>query len=183
MTAALVENLPSAFRTVDGTRIVAWSGNRAACFGSHMSHIDDHSASESAEKRQPRQSRLVKAALENDRFGRFDITVRNVSQTGIGGRAPHGLARGDRLTVHLPGHRAMMGTVRWVVDQCFGIETDEEIRIDQLRAAHGGGGMPSADQSIEFRIVPAPKVVSKRPGLSLGAATPLDPHRSDWRMR
>lgn len=148
-----------------------------------MSHDEEQTASESAEKRQPRQSRLVKAALESDRFGRFDVTVRNVSQTGIGGQAPHCLARGERLTVHLPGHKAMMGTVRWVFDQRFGIETDEEIRADQLRAAHGGGCVPSADQSIEFRIVPAPKYMGKRPGLSLGAASPTDPRRSDWGRR
>ena len=147
-----------------------------------MSHDEEQSASESAEKRQPRQSRLVKAALESDRFGRFDVTVRNVSQTGIGGQAPHCLARGERLTVHLPGHRAMMGTVRWVVDQRFGIETDEEIRLDQLRAAHGGG-VPSADRSVEFRIIPPPKDGAKRPGLSLGAASPGNPYMSDWRAR
>jgi hypothetical protein len=146
-----------------------------------MSHIDNSPDAESAEKRQPRQSRLVKAALESDRFGRFDVTIRNVSQTGIGGQAPHILNRGERLTVHLPGHKPMMGTVRWVVDQRFGIETDEEIRTEQLRAAHGGGGLPSADQSIEFRIVPPPKIVARRPGLSLGAATPIDPRKSDWR--
>ena len=147
-----------------------------------MSHTDTNSEAESAEKRQPRQSRLVKAALETERFGRFDVTIRNVSQTGIGGQAPHALANGERLTVHLPGHKPMTGTVRWVVDQRFGIETDEEIRPDQLRAAHGGG-VPTADQSIEFRIVPPPKIVGGRPGLSLGAGSPLDPRKSDWRMR
>lgn len=144
-----------------------------------MSYPADNSASE---KRQPRQSRLVKAALENARFGRFDVTVRNVSQTGIGGQGPHSLQNGERLTVHLPGHEPMAGTVRWVCDQRFGIETDGEIRIAQLRSAHGGT-VPSADNSIEFRIVPPPRVVAKRPGLSLGAATPIDPHKSDWRQR
>ncbi|MGH6652692.1 MAG: PilZ domain-containing protein [Sphingopyxis sp.] len=144
-----------------------------------MSYPADNSASE---KRQPRQSRLVKAALENARFGRFDVTVRNVSQTGIGGQGPHSLQNGERLTVHLPGHEPMAGTVRWVCDQRFGIETDGEIRIAQLRSAHGGT-VPSADNSIEFRIVPPPRVVAKRPGLSLGAATPIDPRKSDWRQR
>ncbi|WP_260580900.1 PilZ domain-containing protein [Sphingopyxis sp. PET50] len=144
-----------------------------------MSNPADDSASE---KRQPRQSRLVKAALESERFGRFDVTVRNVSQTGIGGQAPHPLQNGERLTVHLPGHPPMTGTVRWVCDQRFGIETDSEIRIEQLRAAHGGS-MPSADQSIEFRIIPPPKTVAKRPGLQLGAASPTNPYTSDWRSR
>ena len=147
-----------------------------------MSYPADNSASESAEKRQPRQSRLVKAALENGRLGRFDVTVRNVSQTGIGGQGPHPLQNGERLTVHLPGHPPMAGTVRWVCDQRFGIETDGEIHLDKLRTAHGGS-VPSADQSVEFRIVPPPKIVARRPGLSLGAATPINPRKSDWRMR
>ncbi|WP_077147750.1 PilZ domain-containing protein [Sphingopyxis sp. KK2] len=147
-----------------------------------MSYNDEIPASESAEKRQPRQSRLVKGALESERFGRFDVTIRNVSQTGIGGQAPCALTRGERVAVHLPGHRPMMGTVRWVVDHRFGIETDDEIRVEQLRAAHGGG-VPAADQSVEFRIIPPPKDVAKRPGLSLGAASPGNRYMSDWRAR
>lgn len=147
-----------------------------------MSHTDDHPGSEDAEKRQPRQSRLVKAALEAERFGKFDVTIRNVSQTGIGGQAPCALTQGERVAVHLPGHRPMMGTVRWVFDKRFGIETDDEIHVEQLRAAHGGG-VPSADQSVEFRIIPPPKDVAKRPGLSLGAASPSNPYMSDWRAR
>lgn len=147
-----------------------------------MSFSAENPGPDPAEKRQPRQSRLVKATLEAERFGTFDVTIRNVSQTGIGGQAPCALTRGERLTVHLPGYRPMMGTVRWVVDQRFGIETDEEIRVEQLRAAHGGG-VPSADRSVEFRIIPPPKDVAKRPGLSLGAASPGNPYTSDWRAR
>ncbi len=143
--------------------------------------MSNHADEPSADKRQPRQSRLVKATLECDRFGRFDVTVRNVSQTGIGGQGPHILDRGERLTVHLPGHGAMAGTVRWVDDRRFGIETDAEIHIDQLRAAHGGG-LPSADQSVEFRIVPPPKIVSRRPGLTTGVS-PQHPGKSDWNTR
>ena len=147
-----------------------------------MSVPADNSASESAEKRQPRQSRLVKAALESDRFGRFDVTIRNVSRTGIGGRGPVALNRGERLAIYLPGHRPMTGTVRWVSDQNFGIETDSEIRTEQLRAAHGGG-VPATDQSVEFRIIPPPRDVAWRPSLSLGAASPTNSYKSDWRSR
>ena len=147
-----------------------------------MSVPTDNPASENAEKRRPRQSRLVKASLENDRVGRVDVTIRNVSQTGLGGRGPISLDCGERLTIFLPGHRPMMGTVRWVSDQNFGIETDDDIRIDQLRTAHGGGA-PTSDQSVEFRIIPPPKDVAKRPGLSLGAASPTNPYASGWRSR
>ena len=46
---------------------------------------------------------------------RFDVTLRNVSLTGVGGQASHMLQIGERMTVFLPGHEPMMGTVRWAV--------------------------------------------------------------------
>ena len=131
-------------------------------------------------QRQPRQSRLVKAALECDSFGRFDVTLRNVSATGIGGQGPHVLTPQQRLTVFLPGHPPMPGIVRWVSDGRFGIETEGEIHIDQLRTAHGGA-LPSADSNnADFSIVPAPKVFARRPGLTPGFSTPRN---TDWRTR
>src|SRR3546814_4796865 len=60
------------------------------------------------EERQPRQSRLVKAALACQRLGRFDVTLRNVSLTGIGGQGPHALQIGERMTVIMPGHEPML---------------------------------------------------------------------------
>src|SRR3546814_9499689 len=88
------------------------------------------------EKRQPRQSRLVKAALACQLLGRFDVTLRNVSLTGIGGQGPHALQIGERMTVIMPGHEPMLGTVRWVAGTRFGIQTDREIETVRLRAAH-----------------------------------------------
>lgn len=132
-----------------------------------------------SDKRQPRQSRLVKAALGCQRRGRFDVTVRNVSETGIGGQAPHVLNIGERLTVFLPGHEPMMGTVRWVVDRRFGIETDRPVETIRLRAAHVDQ-LVAADSSIEFQIIPPPKDKIWRPGLKLGAAEPAHFGRSIW---
>lgn len=117
-----------------------------------------------AEKRQPRQARLVKAALACDRLGRFDVTLRNVSETGLGGQGPHMLEVGERVSIDLPGHAAMMGTVRWVVDRRFGIETDAPVETARLRAAHGDQ-IVAADHSIEFQIVPPPQMDTWRPGL------------------
>lgn len=128
-------------------------------------------STESAENRQPRQARLVKAALVCPRLGRFDVTIRNVSETGIGGRAPHGLTIGEKMTIFLPGHEPMLGTVRWVVDKSFGIETDRPVDIQRLRASHGDDLRPS-DSSIEFQIVPAPKADTWRPGLTRGTKLP-----------
>lgn len=133
--------------------------------GSTMSIPEDESTSrEAAEKRQPRQSRLVKASLECSRLGRFDVMLRNISLKGIGGTAPHPLSEGERLTLHLPGHRAMKGTVRWASSTSFGIETDDPIEAAQLRAAHDGT-LVTSDSKADFQIVPAPAVQPWRPGL------------------
>ncbi|MBA3940575.1 MAG: pilus assembly protein PilZ [Sphingopyxis sp.] len=123
------------------------------------------------EKRQPRQSRLVKAALACNRLGRFDVTVRNVSQTGVGGQGPHTLAIGERLTVFLPGHEPMPGTVRWVAGNRFGIETDRDIETVRLRAAHADQ-LVTTDSKADFQIVPAPQMSTWRPGLTRATSLP-----------
>ena len=123
------------------------------------------------EKRQPRQSRLVKAALACQRLGQFDVTIRNVSLTGVGGQGPHVLQIGERITVFLPGHEAMLGTVRWVAGNRFGIETDKPIETARLRAAHNDQ-LVTADSKVEFQIVPAPRMDTWRPGLSRATSLP-----------
>jgi hypothetical protein len=136
--------------------------------GLRMSNPGAETASPgSAEKRQPRQARLVKAALGCARLGRFDVTIRNVSATGIGGQAPQILDIGERMTVYLPGHEPMMGTVRWIADRRFGIETDRPVETGRLRGAHGDQLM-TADSSIEFQIIPPPTGSGRRPALTLG---------------
>lgn len=132
-----------------------------------------------AEKRQPRQSRLAKAALGCQRLGRFDITIRNVSETGVGGQGPLPLNIGERVTLYLAGHQPMLGTVRWVQGTRFGIETDRVIETIRLRAAHADQ-LVAADSSIEFQIIPPPRDTSWRPGLKLGAAKPAHFGRSVW---
>lgn len=120
-----------------------------------------------AEKRQPRQARLVKAALGCARLGQFDVTIRNVSETGVGGQAPHILTIGERMTLYLSGHEPMTGTVRWVADRRFGIETDKPIETSRLRGAHSDQ-LRASDSSIEFQIIPPPTGSGRRPALTLG---------------
>ncbi|KGB55259.1 PilZ domain-containing protein [Sphingopyxis sp. SE2] len=123
------------------------------------------------EKRQPRQSRLVKAALACQRLGRFDVTLRNVSLTGVGGQGPHILQIGERMTLFLPGHEPMLGTVRWVAGTRFGIQTDREIETMRLRAAHTDQ-IAAADSMAEFQIIPPPRVDTWRPGLTRATGLP-----------
>lgn len=124
-----------------------------------------NASTEAAEKRQPRQARLVKAALGCQRLGRFDVTLRNVSETGIGGQGPHILNIGERMTVFLPGHEPMLGTVRWVSGNRFGIETDKPVETMRFRASHGDD-LRTTDSVADFQIIPAPQVVTWRPGLT-----------------
>ena len=128
-------------------------------------------SSSSAEKRQPRQSRLVKAALACARLGQFDVTVRNVSETGIGGQAPFPLHIGERITVFLPGHEPMLGTVRWVAGNRFGIETDKAVETTKLRAVHGGS-TAAAHPTAGFAIIPPPTAPARRPALVTGVSRP-----------
>ncbi len=131
------------------------------------------------EQRQPRQSRLVKAALACTRLGQFDVTIRNVSETGIGGQAPGQLHIGERVTVFLPGHEPMLGTVRWVAGNRFGIQTDRAVEASRLRAAHGSGAA-APEHVAGFEIIPPPMAPARRPGLVLGAARPAHFGRSVW---
>lgn len=134
-------------------------------------------SSVSAEQRQPRQSRLVKAALACARLGQFDVTVRNVSETGIGGQAPCPLHIGERITVFLPGHDPMLGTVRWVAGNRFGIETDKAIEATRLRAAHGSGAA-APEHIAGFAIIPPPTAPARRPALVTGIGRPAQFGRS-----
>jgi hypothetical protein len=133
-----------------------------------------------SDKRQPRQSRLVKGALACARLGQFDVTIRNVSETGIGGQGPTALNIGERITVFLPGHDPMLGTVRWVVDKRFGIETDRPIDTTLLRAAHGGGVPANHAVASGFQIIPAPTAAPRRPGLVLGTSQATSFGRNTW---
>ncbi len=155
-------------------------GGRPSVMGRTMSNPEAPPASSPPdEKRQPRQSRLVKAALACTRLGQFDVTIRNVSETGIGGQAPGTLQIGERVTVFLPGHETMLGTVRWVAGNRFGIETDQPVEASRLRAAHGAGA--AAGEAVAgFEIIPPPTAPARRPGLVLGAAQPAQFGRSIW---
>ncbi len=136
-----------------------------------MSNPEASASTAPDEKRQPRQSRLVKGSLGCQRLGRFDITIRNVSETGLGGQGPHILNIGERMTVFLPGHEPMLGTVRWVAGTRFGIETDKPVETMRLRASHGEE-LRTSDSTADFQIVPPPKMDTWRPGLTRATTVP-----------
>mgnify|MGYP002777410608 CR=1 FL=1 len=125
-------------------------------------------AAKRGDSRRSRQSRLLKAELLTRRLGKFTATVRNVSEQGIGGKAPHELNLGERVQITLPGLLPLVGTVRWTFEGQFGIETDKSIALDALRTAYGNN-LPGGNQSA-FPIQRPPQTPAKRPALgSIGA--------------
>lgn len=121
------------------------------------------------EQRRTRQSRLLKADITSKRLGKFSATVRNVSEQGLGGKAPVELDLGERVKVELPGLLPLLGTVRWTVNGQFGIETDKAVALDALRTANGGN-LPGGDQGNAFPIMRPPAAPAKRPGLNAVSA-------------
>src|SRR3546814_17724343 len=71
------------------------------------------------------------------------------------------------MTVIMPGHEPMLGTVRWVAGTRFGIQTDREIETMRLRAAHKDQ-IVAADSTADFQINPPPRVDTWRPGMTSG---------------
>lgn len=133
---------------------------------------------ERAEKRRLRQLRLLRADVSSVRLGRFSVTVRNVSEQGIGGKAPVELNLGERVHIDLPGLLPLAGTVRWTFEGRFGVETDKPIALEALRSAYGDK-LPAADQSVHFQVMRPSIASAKRPALSsvrapFGQGTPVD---------
>src|SRR3546814_16620289 len=69
------------------------------------------------------------------------------------------------MTVIMPGHEPMLGTVRWVAGTRFGIQTDREIETMRLRAAHNDQIL-AADSTAAIETIPPPRAEPWRPGLT-----------------
>lgn len=116
------------------------------------------------DERRVRQSRLLRAEITSKRLGKFSVTVRNVSEQGLGGKAPLEFDLGERVKVELPGLLPLLGTVRWSMDGQFGIETDKAVALDALRTAHGSK-LPGSNQNEAFPILRPPVAPAKRPAI------------------
>ena len=81
--------------------------------------------------RNARESRLIRALLSGQSGISQDIFVRNLSRYGIGARASKiAPAKGERVSVLLPGQLAVSGIVRWRSGQHFGVELDAELEME-----------------------------------------------------
>lgn len=101
-----------------------------------MSYLDNKIVAADDSAREPRQRRLVRARMFNDRLHEVDIIIRNISGRGIGaaskGRPP---LKGERLSILLPHHQEVTGLVRWVDGLSFGFEMDCDLNLQVLADA------------------------------------------------
>lgn len=93
---------------------------------------------------------------------------RAISEHGLGGRASLTPKIGERLLVAIPGHRRLMGTVRWCEGDRFGVLTDHPIQIDDVRTANGDRLSTLDDRPGQFEILQHRHQSTYRPSLNLG---------------
>lgn len=82
--------------------------------------------------REVRSGRMFQAAVENARIGQQRVTIRNVSEHGLGGRSQVPLEPGEQLVVTLQGLGRIDATVRWSDGSRFGLRLDRPIDPSRL---------------------------------------------------
>ena len=108
-----------------------------------------------------RQRRLLKARMRHPDFGEIDILVRDVSETGLGGRCDLDLAVGESVVILLPDCRPAEGKIAWRKGQSFGVQLTAQINPEAVR------NRAPTDRPTEGYHVPEafrPSGETKRPG-------------------
>lgn len=77
--------------------------------------------------RAPRTSRLIIGNLRRADGAMVGARIRNLSSSGLGGKADAELARGETVEVMLPGLGSISGHVAWAHHGKFGIALDTVI--------------------------------------------------------
>ena len=100
-----------------------------------MSFMDRDELSGIAQREQ-RRARLVRGSMRLANGTVMPILVRNLSERGLGvackTRPP---ARGDAVTITLPGSPELKGVVRWVREYNMGIALDATVDTNSLADA------------------------------------------------
>lgn len=81
--------------------------------------------------RNARESRLIRALLTGQNGMPQDIFVRNLSRSGVGARASKiAPAKGEKVSILLPGQLVVSGVVCWRSGQHFGVQLDAELEME-----------------------------------------------------
>jgi hypothetical protein len=106
--------------------------------------------------------------MHSERLPAHDILIRNISARGIGAGSRTGTPPllGERVCVRLPDGQTIVGTVRWVAAQDFGIALNAAISLPDLFASlHKAKLM--ADAGADFVVKSRHRVTTWRPNADL----------------
>jgi hypothetical protein len=106
-----------------------------------------------------RRRRMLAAPLRGQRFGELRITVRDISNGGLGGTTEQWLRMGEHVQTELPNLGEVGGTVVWTEGNRFGLSFDHE--IDAARV------MRPAMQPFHVMDRYRPEASAKRPAIGL----------------
>ena len=100
-----------------------------------LTHADFEQANATL-TREERMRRLVRAAMTDERGFSQDVVIRNTSVRGLGITARDFAPVLDEVvTLSIPGNGELIGTVRWVHEQTFGVELDRDLDLRALSNA------------------------------------------------
>lgn len=110
--------------------------------------------------REPRTSRLLTAQIMSERFGAARIVVRNISATGLGGKADEPLFKGEDVAVLLNNIGAVDAKVVWARSGAFGLHFAQRIDPALALAAPTERAVKPYETPSYFR----PVISTYRPG-------------------
>jgi len=120
----------------------------------------------SHQSRKRRSSRIIRGTLITPSGHECELLIRNVSSHGLGAKtaAQIDLKIGDDVIVQLPNVGRIAGTVRWIGNGSFGIETSKEIDADLL--LFGGDERSLVPKTEAYNVPEAfqPTTDTRRPG-------------------
>ena len=128
-------------------------------------HLDPLSASERGAARRSLQLETIGYASGTDDA---NVTIHNISSTGLLIETALGLAEGDELAIALPEAGTVAASVVWCSEHLFGCAFDAAISPAALAAAQLQGLAPGV-QTRSSAPSPAPALQAHRPTEALGA--------------
>lgn len=109
------------------------------------------------QERAPRVHRFLNASLYNTRLGTVPIILRDLSESGVGGRCDVRLIPGETVTILIPHADAMIATIIWAKSDRFGAEFAEHIDPETIRTK-------ATASPYKVPHMYRPPVVYRRPG-------------------
>ncbi len=107
--------------------------------------------------RAPRAHRMLAGSLSSARLGTVPIIVRDLSESGLGGRCEAKLTAGEAVIILLPRIDPLPATIAWVKGHRFGAALAARIDPDEVRTQ-------ARTDSYEVPSMFRPPIIHRRPG-------------------